>query len=98
MKNLIILSILILTSCAHNIPDEPVCLEVKPNTGYCTFTISPKFYFVRDEEWRKLKSESLVMPIKSWKEIKTFILNVCKDYGQCDAVEPKVKQIESFIH
>lgn len=93
--NLTILFALSLSSCAHKLPDEPVCLELNPAKGYCTYTISDKSAFIENEEWVKLKSQSLLMPITSWKEIKEFILKICADYGKCEAAENKLKEIDN---
>ena len=93
--NLIILFGLNLSSCAHKIPDEPICIELNPAKGYCTYTISEKSATIEGETWVKLKSQSLLMPISSWKEIKEFILKICADYGKCEVAENKVQEIEN---
>lgn len=106
-KNLLISLItslgLMLSSCAHKIPNEPVCLEINQNKGYCTYTLSDKHYYLFDQDWINMKSNSLIMPIKSWAEIKKFILKICAEENQCTdnekiLVEQKLKEIEVRLH
>ena len=46
-----------------------------------------------------MKSNSLIMPIESWGEIKKFILKICADENQCTEnekiiMEQKLHEIE----
>lgn len=88
----------ILSSCAHKLPDSPVCISVSERKGFCTYTISNKEYFLQDKEWHDLKNKSLVMPIDSWAEIKIFILQICKDYGKCEDAQEKLNQIDFRLY
>lgn len=93
-----ILFALSLSSCAHKIPDEPICLELNPDKGFCTYTITDKSYYVENEKWDALKADSLVMPIQSWANIKKFILKICADYGQCQKAQAKIEEIENKFY
>lgn len=95
---LIILFVLSLSSCAHKIPDEPICLELNGDKGYCTYTIRAESYYLLGQEWQNQKRDSLILPVKSWVEIKKFILNICKDYGKCVEAESKIQEIDQFIY
>lgn len=75
----------------------PVCIELAPTKGYCTYTISPDFFFLHNEEWQSLKNKSMVLPAQSWKEIKKFIMDLCKESNQCVMVEKKISQFEEQI-
>lgn len=104
MKKNLYLSLMIslgfvLSNCAHKIPDEPICLELEPMRGYCTYTLSDKHFYLLNEDWVKMKSNSLIMPIESWGEIKKFILKICADENQCTdnekiIMEQKLHEIE----
>lgn len=93
-----ILFALSLSSCAHKIPDEPVCLELNPEKGFCTYTIQDKSFYLNGEAWIKLKNDSLIMPIQSWANIKKFILKICADYNKCESAEKKIKEIEEKFY
>lgn len=86
-----------LLSCVHNLPDDPACIEINPTKGWCTYTISPNEYYLEGKEWSDTKKNALIVPIDSWKNIKIFILEVCKDYGKCTEALPKVNQIDSIM-
>jgi hypothetical protein len=86
-----------LSSCAHKLPDEPICIDVTETSGYCTKTISEEETFPEGQEWAEIKKYSLVLPLSSWAEIKKFILDICKDYGKCTESSTKIKQIEDQI-
>lgn len=97
--SLMILSGFVLSNCAHKIPDEPICLEINPVKGYCTYTLSDKHYYLINQEWVDMKSNSLIMPVSSWGEIKKFILKICADENQCTAnekiiMEQKLNEID----
>jgi hypothetical protein len=87
----------ILSSCAHKIPDEKVCIETSETSGFCTKTLSEEESTPEGQEWLDIKKYSLVMPLSSWTVIKKFILDICKDYGKCVEAEGKIKQIEDQI-
>lgn len=104
MKKNLFLSLIIslslsLSNCAHKIPDEPVCIEINPVKGYCTYTLSDKHYYLLNQDWVNMKSNSLIMPVSSWGEIKKFILKICADENQCTAdekiiMEQKLNEID----
>lgn len=89
MLSLILLSSII-TSCAQ-IPDVPICKELSPDRGYCSYTLSPKsrdFYI--DEEhpykgqtWWEMRPIMMQVPPSSWAEIKKYIIKQCRIAGNC---------------
>lgn len=78
---------LALTACATP-PDVPICVDLDTQ-GYCIWTISNHEQYVDEtnlllgEPWSKVKSTSLLVPSKSWAQIKEFILKVCKQHKDC---------------
>lgn len=108
MKKNLFLSLIIslslsLSNCAHKIPDEPVCIEIMPVKGYCTYTLSPKSFYLLNQDWINMKSNSLLMPISSWGEIKKFIIKICAEENQCTEnekirLEEKLVEIETRLH
>lgn len=72
LKIALILSLL--NSCAIAPPDVFICSELGEDGGYCKMTISPESKVVRGEEWRALRDGALILPFKSWEEIKIYIL------------------------
>lgn len=90
---LLLIALVTLSSCAHKLPDEPICVETSPTSGYCTNTISNKETFPEGQAWAEIKKYSLVLPLGSWAEIKKFILDICKDYGKCSE-DPEVIESE----
>jgi len=88
LKKLIpFLILFILTSCATNPPDVPLCTEITPARGYCIHTLSSKEYSIDDENlyegktWWDLRPTMIFMPSASWAKIKAFIIKVCKKHG-----------------
>lgn len=103
LVSLMILLEFVLSNCAHKIPDEPVCVEVNPVKGYCTYTLSDKHYYLLNQDWVNMKSNSLIMPISSWGEIKKFIIKICAEENQCTEnekirLEEKLVEIETRLH
>ena len=76
----------------------PICTRLnESNTeGFCTNTISNVEYSLTGAEWQKVLSESLVLPVNSFKEFKIYILKACKESNQCKELElkNKIKQFE----
>ena len=67
-------------------PDKPVCAQLAPNKGWCTFTISDKEFVVDDahpyegKTWWDWKPYMVYVPPPTWASIKKFIIDVCKKY------------------
>lgn len=108
MKKILYLNLMIwftlnVISCAHKIPDEPICIEINQIKGYCTHTISQESYYLLNKEWLNMKSNSLLIPISSWAEIKKFIIKICVEENQCTEdqkinIENKINEIEIKLH
>ena len=87
--SLLLLS-LCLASCAVKPTDDPLCKELSITRGYCVNMISGKAYEVNDQNkfngktWWDMRPTNIQMPIDTWKNLKTFIIKVCKKYGNCD--------------
>lgn len=86
-----ILLSLSLISCQNEVPDIPVCIEVNTNKGYCVYTLREESYFLLDKEWENNKSNSVLMSLESWGELKKFILKICENNKSCIN---KIKSIE----
>lgn len=99
-KSLSLLSIislsLIVFSCA-SVPDVPICKEINPDKGYCSWTLSPGGFFVDEERpyafnpkkpedkktWWEIRPVMLAVPPHSWAELKKFIIKSCKISRNC---------------
>lgn len=85
----------LLLSCATMPPDVPVCVEVSPTRGWCTYTISDKEFYVDDENplkiyddqpaltWWELRPTFLLVPAPSYAKMKAYIIKTCKQ-NKCD--------------
>lgn len=87
---------LIVSSCA-SVPDVPICKEITPDKGYCTFTLKDESFYVDDERpyafdpskpdekytWWQMRPYMMQIPPHSWKEIKVYIIKQCKRSGDC---------------
>ena len=88
-KLLIVLLVFGASGCA-SIPDTIICAEVSLSKGVCTFTVSGKNIVIDDEHpfegssWFDMRSNSLIVPAKSWAKIKAFLIKQCKKTNQCD--------------
>jgi len=71
------------------VPDVPACIEVSLERGYCVHTISDVEFWVDEvnryegKTWWELRPSMVMLPASSWKEIKSFIIKVCKERGDC---------------
>lgn len=93
---LLVLTLSLLASCATTAPDVPVLTRLGPTQGYYVYTMSDKKGIVDDEHplngktWHDYVIESIYVPVDSWKEIKVFILKMCKVH-KCDGIDWKSK-------
>lgn len=95
--------ILMLTSCRE--PDVYVCWDLSEYKVGCNKTISDNPIVVDDFNnpyvdvdgnkisRSQLKKQSLILPLDSWKEIKTYILDQCRKHG-CQDIETKINEME----
>lgn len=82
-------------SCVHSPPDIPICIEEDMFSGFCVRAVSGQEFTIDDKHpyspfpdqpaktWIDIRPYMILMPIQSWVELKTFILNICKTSGQC---------------
>lgn len=96
-QHLIILLSLITFSCA-SVPDVPVCKEITPDRGWCSYTLREGGFYVDDDRpyafdpskpeelytWWQIRPQMIQVPAKSWKEIKAYIVKQCKRSGKCE--------------
>lgn len=97
LSSLLIISLsLIVFSCA-SVPDVPICKEITPDKGYCSWTLSPGGFIVDEEHphafnpkkpeelstWWEQRPLMLQVPGHSWAEIKKFIIKSCKISRKC---------------
>ena len=88
-KLLSLLLVLLLSSCSTLPPDVPVCVEFSPDHGRCVKIISGEKFDVDEKNlfegktWWEYRPAMIQMPASSWKEIKTFIIKMCKKYKTC---------------
>lgn len=87
---MILLSVLLLDGCAVKPPDSPLCVEITPTRGSCTKIISGESFDVDDDHkfedktWWEHRPAMILMPASTWKELKTYIIKMCKKTNMCD--------------
>lgn len=92
-KLMMILLSLITFSCA-NIPDVPVCKEITPDKGWCSYTLKEGGFYVDDERpyhfgtdkeytWWEYRPVMMSLPPHSWQEIKKYIIKQCRITKKC---------------
>lgn len=101
------LSCLLFSACTNiKTIDRPVCTQINPSKGGCTYLISDIDFFVSDEElyegktWFELKQEMILVPISTWSEIKKYLLKNCKlnlKRVNCKKLEAEVNRVESSL-
>ena len=85
----LLLSLIVSAGCA-TAPDVPVCVEITPSRGWCTYTISDKDFEISETKkhegktYWELRPTMLLVPASSWAKIKAFIIKTCKQHGNCD--------------
>ena len=71
-------------------PNLPICAEVSLAKGICTYTVTGKNIVIDDdnlyegETWFSLRNKALIIPAKSWAQIKAYLIKMCKKTNQCD--------------
>lgn len=76
--------------CAGLPPDEPLCTEITHERGYCVRMMSGKDFEINETEkfkgmtWWEMRPYMIQMPPQTWKELKTWIIKICKNNSQCD--------------
>ena len=93
---LIILLSLITYSCAQ-VPDVPLCKEINPDKGWCSWTLSQGGFFVDEARpyafdpkkpeqlstWWEIRPVMIQIPPHSWAELKKFIIKSCRNSKDC---------------
>lgn len=88
--------ILILYSCAR-VPDVPLCKEITPDKGFCSWTLSQGGFYVDESRpyafdpkkpdklwtWWEIRPVMIQIPPHSWAEIKKFIIKSCRNSKDC---------------
>jgi hypothetical protein len=93
-KLLLLLLLLLLENCATQPPNVPILTRLNATQCFYVYTMSRASGIVDDENLLNGKTchdyliESLYLPVDSWKEIKSFILKMCKQKG-CDGIDWK---------
>lgn len=72
---------------------NPKCMKEvgEKNCGFCVWTVSNKSQFVGESEkhrlnkkkWSEVQREALITPAYSYAEMKAYVINSCKQSGQC---------------
>lgn len=101
-------SLVLNLSCA-TVPDVPACVKVSPGKGYCRTIISGKRQLVTDTElisapdgkkytWFDLEPRSVILPFWAWKEMKTFIIQSCKEneMGGCSEIKDWQRSVDDI--
>lgn len=84
---MLVLLLSLVTSCASNPPDVPICVEIEIQKGFCVYTMSNKEYTVEGLDWLRLKVDSLIVPADSWAKIKDYFQRMCVKSGKCNGTE-----------
>jgi hypothetical protein len=98
-KNWVLLFCSLLVSCA-NVPNVPVCFELDITRGYCINTLSQEGFYVDEtnlldgKTWFENRISMVMMPAKSWGELKSYILKNCKRTGKCAEIEKFNQQLK----
>lgn len=89
-KLLLLSSFALLASCAGLPPDEPMCTEINMTEGFCVHWISGKSFTINEDKkyngktWWELRPTMILVPSSSYKNIKPWIIKVCKKHEkQC---------------
>lgn len=116
-KNLLIpsvlLSSLLISGCASTPPDVPICMELSPTRGWCTYTIKNQEFEISEDKphtftegqkpmtWWELRPTFIYVPSPSWAKLKAWIIKTCKATNQCDKAigswQRKIDEVDSRI-
>ena len=80
------------SGCAST-PDVPICIEINPHKGWCTYTVSDKEFYVDEvnklktkrglKSWWEIRPYVIKIPFDSWTKIKASFIKNCKLNKQC---------------
>jgi hypothetical protein len=80
----------LLSACALNPPDVPVCFEINMTRGGCVKTMSGERFEISETKkfegrtWWEIRPAMIMLPASSWTQLRSWIIKVCKKTGQCD--------------
>lgn len=94
LRSFTLLLPLLLSACATNPPDAPVCVEITMDEGQCINIVSGKKFKIDEKEkfkdmegvprtWWELRPAMIQVPASSWAQIRAFIIKICKKNNQC---------------
>lgn len=97
LKLLMISLSLIVFSCA-TVPNVPICKELDPDRGYCSWTLQKGGFYVDEahpyafdpkkpnelKTWWEYRPVMMALPPYSWGELKTYIIQQCKLTKKCN--------------
>lgn len=73
---------------------NPKCMKEigEPSCGFCVWTISNRSQFVGDKKsawllgqpWSQVKAQSVLVPVKEYAKVKSFVVNICKKTEECN--------------
>lgn len=81
-----------LISCTTHAPNVPVCVELSLDRGWCTNTVTAEEFYVDEQHpykgktWWDMRPNTVRLPSESWKELKVFIISVCKEHNICSEI------------
>jgi hypothetical protein len=83
--------------------DKPICTEISLEKGYCVNIISGDGFFVDEEKlldgktWFESRIEMILVPVKTWAELKKYIIVNCKKNKQCqEKLDNWVKSMDNI--
>lgn len=81
--------LLLISGCATNPPNVPVCIELGMSRGYCVTTIKGEEFYIDEvnkyngKTFWEMRPEMIMLPPDSWADIKKFIIKICKKTNEC---------------
>lgn len=91
-----LLVLILISSCATQVPDVPLVTRLGPGLCYYVYTISDKKGEIDDNHPLIIEGvpyscydlilEGLIFPVYSYQEIKKFIQKTCKESKKCGSV------------
>lgn len=79
---------LLANSCA-TIPDDPLCVDIRPGAGFCVTATSGKQFEIDDSHpyngktWYDMQLGMIKMPVDTWVHFKEYIIKECKKSNRC---------------
>lgn len=86
---LLLLGFLASACTSLKVPDDPVLVEISPRKAFAVWTVTDKSQYVDDfnlldgKTYWDLRPTLVLLPPKTWKDIKVFIIDSCKMLDTC---------------